>query len=213
MSVCTGAFALAAAGLLDDRPATTHWHHAEELAARYPDVIVNADVLYVDDGEVLTSAGVCAGIDLCLHVVRSDHGSDVAANIARRLVVSPHRSGGQAQFIERPALTATGGLAQTLSFAVEHLGEPLTVSALARHAGSPERSFTRQFQAETGTTPGKWLTAQRIQEVRRLLETTDETVDRIAELTGLGSATNLRTHFARDAACSPTEYRKTFRGA
>ena len=212
MSVCTGAFALASVGLLDGRPATTHWHDANDLVARYPDVLINADVLYVDDGQVLTSAGVCAGIDLCLHVVRSDFGTDVAASIARRLVVSPHRSGGQAQFIERPTVQASGGLAETMNFATENLEQPLTVARLAQHAGRSERSFSRSFLAETGMTPGQWLTAQRVHEVRRLLETTDASIDRIAELTGLGTATNLRMHFTRDAACSPTEYRKTFRG-
>nr|WP_313775686.1 helix-turn-helix domain-containing protein [Mycobacterium sp.] len=212
MSVCTGAFALAAAGLLDGRPTTTHWHDADDLVIRYPDVAMNADVLYVDDGQVLTSAGVCAGIDLCLHVVRSDFGAEEAASIARRLVVSPHRSGGQAQFIDRPSVEASGGLAATMNFATEHLSEPLTVRRLAEHAGSPERTFARTFVAETGMTPGQWLTGQRVHEVRRLLETTDVSIDRIAELTGLGTATNLRTHFTRDAACSPTEYRKTFRG-
>ncbi len=212
VSVCTGAFALAAAGLLDGRRATTHWHHTAELSRHYPDVQVDPDVLYVDAGSVLTSAGVAAGIDLCLHLVRSDHGAEHAALIARRLVVAPHRDGGQAQFVQRPLPPVGSGLADTCVWAMQRLGDPLTVADLARHAGWAPRTFARRFLAETGTTPLRWLTAQRLLEARRLLETTDLPVDQIAARCGLGTAANLRLHLARDAATTPTAYRRTYRG-
>lgn len=212
VSICTGAFALAAAGLLDDRRATTHWNAAAELAARYPKVDVDPDVLYVDSGQVLTSAGVAAGIDLCLHLVRTDHGAQAAVQIARRMVVAPHRDGGQAQFLQRPIPTNGTGLAATCTWALDQLDQPLTVADLARHAGWTPRSFTRHFTAETGTTPLRWLTAQRLLEARRLLETTDLPIDQVAEHCGLGTAANLRLHLSRDASTTPTAYRRAYRG-
>ncbi len=212
VSVCTGAFALAAAGLLDGRRATTHWQDAGELAACYPAVDVDPDVLYVDTGAVMTSAGIAAGIDLCLHLVRSDLGSDRASQVARRMVVAPHRDGGQAQFLQRPLPSAGTGLADTCAWALERLGETLTIPELARHAGWAPRTFARRFLAETGTTPLRWLTAQRLLEARRLLETTDLTVEQVANRSGLGSAANLRLHLSRDAATTPTAYRRIYRG-
>ncbi len=212
VSVCTGAFALAAAGLLDGRRATTHWRSAAELAARYPRVEVDADVLYIDDGHVATSARIAAGIDLCLHLVRTDHGADAAARIARRMVVAPHRDGGQAQYLQRATPPSGTGLAGTCAWALERLAEPLTVNDLARHAGWAPRTFARHFLAETGTTPLRWLTAQRLLEVRRLLEVSDLSVEQIAASCGLGTAANLRLHLARDTGTTPTEYRRTYQG-
>lgn len=213
MSVCTGAFALAGARLLDGRVAATHWASAAELARTYPEVEVDPDVLYVDTGQVLTSAGLAAGIDLCIHVVRQDLGATAAAGLARRMVVAPYRAGGQAQFLTRP-LPATGdGLADTCAWMVAHLGDPLTVDDLARHAGWARRTFARRFLAETGTTPLRWLAAQRLDEARRLLETTDLSVDQIAERSGLGTGANLRLHFSRGLGVTPTAYRHTYQGA
>ena len=212
VSVCTGAFALAAAGLLDGRRVTTHWRDAAALAARHPGVDVDPDVLYVDDGLVATSAGVAAGIDLCLHLVRNDHGAEAAARIARRMVVAPHREGGQAQFVQRPMPAGGNGLASTCAWALERTAEPLTVADLARHAGWAPRTFARLFVAETGTTPLRWLTAQRLLEARRLLEATDLPVDQVAVRCGLGTAANLRLHLGRDASTTPTAYRRTYRG-
>jgi transcriptional regulator GlxA family with amidase domain len=212
VSVCTGAFALAAAGLLDGRRATTHWRDAAQLAARHPNVEVDADVLYLDDGAVATSAGVAAGIDLCLHLVRSDHGAQAAARIARRMVVAPHREGGQAQFLQRPLPAAGDGLAPTCAWALDRLTEPLSVADLARHAGWAPRTFARHFRSETGTTPLRWLTAQRLLEARRLLEATDLPIDEVAARAGLGGAANLRLQLARDAATTPTAYRRAYRG-
>jgi len=212
VSVCTGAFALAAAGLLDGRRATTHWRDALELAARHPGVEVDRDVLYVDDGAVATSAGVAAGIDLCLHLVRGDHGVEAAARIARRMVVAPHREGGQAQFVQRPMPAGGNSLASTCAWALERTADLVTVADLARHAGWAPRTFARRFVAETGTTPLRWLTAQRLLEARRLLEATDLPVDQVAIRCGLGTAANLRLHLARDAATTPTAYRRTYRG-
>ena len=210
-SVCTGAFALAAAGLLDGRRATTHWEDASELADRFPAVRVCPDVLYIDEGAVLTSAGVAAGIDLCLHMVRNDHGAAAAARVARRMVAAVHRPGGQAQFVQRPVPTSGPGLAATYAWALERLHRPLTVTELAGHAGYAPRTFARHFVAETGLTPLRWLTAQRLLEGRRLLETTDLSVDAIARRCGLGTAANLRLHLARDAATTPSAYRDAFR--
>lgn len=211
ISICTGAFALADAGLLDGRPAATHWRDADRLAREYPAVEVRPDVLYVDDGQVLTSAGVAAGIDLCLYVVRADHGADAATCIARRMVVAPHRDGGQAQFIDRPITAgAQTGLADTCAWALNHLAEALTVPVLARRAALSERTFRRRFAAEIGTTPLRWLNAQRIHEARRLLEATSLSIDEVASRSGLGSAANLRAHLARGAATTPTSYRRAF---
>jgi transcriptional regulator GlxA family with amidase domain len=212
VSYCSGAFALAAAGILDGRPATTHWMYAADLARRYPAVHVVPDVLYVDDGQVLTSAGTAAGIDLSLHIVRLDHGSDVANLVARRMVVPPHRDGGQAQYVDVPVAPVedTVVLGPTLDWIVDHLAEPLTVEAMAAHAMVSPRTFARRFRAVTGTTPLQWLLLQRVAHARRLLETTGLPVERIADASGLGSAANLRTHFQRVVGTSPTTYRRTF---
>ncbi|MEU3844738.1 helix-turn-helix domain-containing protein [Streptomyces sp. NPDC028635] len=211
VSVCTGAFALAAAGLLDGRRATTHWMDADELALRHPEVDVDADLLYTERGPVLTSAGFAAGIDLCLHLVREDHGAEAAAELARRLVVPAHREGGQAQYLTRSMPSAGTGMGAVCAWALQRLDEPLTVADLARRAGVSPRTFARRFTAETGTTPLRWLIAQRLHEVRRLLELTDLPVEEIARRCGLGTAANLRLHLARDAATTPTGYRRTFR--
>ena len=212
VSVCTGAFALAAAGLLDHRRATTHWQYAGLLTARYPAVKVDPDVLWVDEGAVLTSAGLAAGIDLCVQLVRADHGSEAAVTVARRMVVAPHRDGGQAQWLERPVPAPGEGLAATCQWALEHLADRLTVADLARHAGWAPRSFARRFAAETGMAPMHWLAAARIREARRLLEATDLPVDIIAARCGLGTAANLRLHLARDAGATPTAYRAAYQG-
>jgi AraC family transcriptional activator FtrA len=212
VSVCTGAFALAAAGLLDHRRATTHWQYADQLAARYPAVKVDPDVLWVDEGAVLTSAGLAAGIDLCVQLVRADHGSEAAVSVARRMVVAPHRDGGQAQWLERPVPAPGEGLAATCQWALEHLADPLTVADLARHAGWAPRTLARRFTAQTGMAPLRWLTAARIGEARRLLEATDLPVEVIAARCGLGTAANLRLHLARDAGTTPTAYRVAYQG-
>ncbi|MFD6891442.1 helix-turn-helix domain-containing protein [Streptomyces sp. NPDC059957] len=211
-SLCTGAFVLAAAGLLDGKRATTHWAHTEELARRHPLVTVDPDVLYVDNGSVLTSAGKAAAMDLCLHLVRLDHGSSVANKIARRLVVPPHRDGGQAQFVTTP-VPAPGNhpLADLFPWALQRLGEPLTVEDLARHARMSSRHLGRHFKSVTGTTPLQWLLTQRIRHAQELLEATDDTVDTIATATGMGTATTLRRHFARTVGVPPDTYRRTFR--
>jgi AraC family transcriptional regulator, transcriptional activator FtrA len=212
-SVCTGAFALAYAGLLDGRRATTHWYSAARLAEMFPACTVEPNALYVDEGRVLTSAGLSAGVDLCLHIVRRDHGEAVGAATARTMVASPHRDGGQAQFIDRPLPGATGSLEPVRGWALEHLAEPLDVETLARHADVSPRTFARRFVAETGTTPLKWLNAQRVLEARRLLEATDLPVEDVAARAGFGSAPSLRQHFRRTAATTPTAYRRAFRGA
>jgi len=208
VSICTGAFALAAAGLLDNRRATTHWHSTERLAARYPRVRVDADVLYVDEGNVLTSAGVAAGIDLCLHLVRSDHGAEAANAIARQMIVAAQRDGGQAQFIERAVPDHGTSLGPTRAWLLERLDEPISVAAMARHAGYSERSFMRRFRAETGQSPLQWLTHARVLEARRLLERSDLPVETVAARCGFGTAATLRTHFARSTATTPTAYRR-----
>ena len=212
VSVCTGAFALAAAGLLDHRRATTHWQYAGDLGARFPAVKVDPDVLWVDEGAVLTSAGLAAGIDLCVQLVRADYGTDAAIRVARRMVVAPHRDGGQAQWLERPVPLPGHGLAATCEWALERLADPLTVADLAGHAGWAPRTFSRQFVAETGLTPLRWLTAARVREARRLLEVSDLPVEAIARRSGLGSPANLRVHLARDAGATPTAYRAAYQG-
>jgi len=212
VSVCTGAFALAAAGLLDHRRAATHWRYASQLAARYPAVTVDPDVLWADEGNVLTSAGLAAGIDLCVQLVRADYGSEVAVEVARHMVVAPHRDGGQAQWLQRPVPPPAESLAGTCEWALEHLAEPLTVAVLARHAGWAPRTFSRRFVAETGIAPLRWLTAARVREARRLLEVSDLAVEIVAARTGLGSAANLRLHLARDAGATPTAYRAAYQG-
>ncbi|MFJ6572232.1 helix-turn-helix domain-containing protein [Streptomyces sp. NPDC091292] len=211
-SLCTGAFVLAAAGLLDGLRATTHWAHTEALAARYPRVTVDPDVLYVDNGSVLTSAGKAAAMDLCLHLVRLDHGSSVANVAARRLVVPPHREGGQAQFVTTPVPAPDSHpLAGLLSWVLQRLDQPLTVEDLARQARMSSRHLGRHFRAATGTTPLQWLLAQRIRHAQELLETTDDGVDTIATATGMGTATTLRRHFNRTVGVPPDTYRRTFR--
>ena len=210
-SLCSGAFVLAAAGLLDGRKATTHWLYADELARRFPAVDVDPDVLYIDNGDVLTSAGTTAGIDVCLAMVAADHGADLANTLARRLVAPPHRSGGQAQYVEaRTPQTPQNGLGPLVDWMRQHLAEPLTVAAIAKHAGVAERTLIRHFHATIGTTPIKWLTAQRVLHARRLLETTDLPVEAIARSCGLGSAANLRKQFGRALSTSPNSYRRTF---
>jgi transcriptional regulator GlxA family with amidase domain len=211
MSICTGAFALAAAGVLDGLHATTHWKHIEDLERDFPAVKVDRDVLYVDEGEVLTSAGACCGIDLCLHVVRRDLGALVANQIARGLVAAPHRDGGQAQYVPAPVAEAgEASLSETREWALRRLDEPLTLRVLARHAGLSQRTFMRRFTEETGTTPLQWLLGARLGRARELLETTDHPVDRVAQDCGLGTAANLRLHFRRALGTTPTAYRRTF---
>lgn len=212
VSICTGAFALAAAGRLDGRRATTHWRDVDDLAARHPRVHVEPNVLYVDEGDVLTSAGVASGLDLCLHILRCDHGAALAASIARRIVVPPHREGGQAQYVEQPVPKhPDGSLAPTRAWALEHLDAPLTVRELAAHAHVSERTFARRFAAETGTSVLTWLVARRVDAARALLETTSASIDDIAGECGFGTAANLRKHFHRRLAITPTAYRRAFR--
>jgi AraC family transcriptional activator FtrA len=213
VSVCTGAFTLAEAGLLDGRRATTHWRHTEELARRFPEVQVDPDVLYVDDGDILTSAGTAAGIDLCLHIVRLDYGAEIANMLARRMVVPPHRDGGQAQFVQEP-VPAEGVLADpfadTLIWVQEHLDEPVSVAQLASRSAMSGRTFARRFRAAHGTTPHQWLLRQRVIFAQRLLETSDLPVEVVASRCGLGTATNLRQHFQRIVRTSPNAYRRAF---
>jgi transcriptional regulator GlxA family with amidase domain len=213
VSLCTGAFTLAAAGLLDGRRATTHWLWSDELSRRYPKVNVDPGVLYIDEGDVMTSAGTAAGIDLCLHIVRLDYGAEAANVTARRMVVPPHRDGGQAQFVRQPVPppSLSDPFADALVWAQEHLDEPIAVDGLARRAAMSPRTFARRFQEQHGTTPHQWLLRQRVAYAQRLLETTDLPVDVIAGRCGLGTATNLRQHFQRVVRTTPTAYRRTFR--
>jgi transcriptional regulator GlxA family with amidase domain len=211
-SLCTGAFALAAAGLLDGRRATTHWAHTGALAARYPQVEVDPDVLYIDNGSVLTSAGKAAAMDLCLHLVRCDHGSAVANLVARRLVVPPHRAGGQAQFVTAPVPASdTHPLAELLPWVTQRLDEALTVEDLARQARMSSRNLGRHFRTVTGTTPLQWMLTQRIRRAQELLETTHDSIEAIAAAVGMGTATTLRRHFNRTIGVPPDAYRRTFR--
>ena len=212
MSVCSGAFALAASGLLDGRRATTHWRHAGHLAEMYPAIRVELDVLYVDDDPILTSAGTAAGIDLCLHLVRKEFGSGVANAIARRMVVPPHRDGGQAQYVERPVPNSgdQAPLAPLLQWAQEHLAEDLTVDWLARRMHMAARSFARHFQASVGTTPYKWLLDQRISTAQDLLERSRLSVEEIAGRCGFKTAAAFRVQFGRRVGVSPTRYRQQF---
>ncbi|HET7483823.1 MAG TPA: helix-turn-helix domain-containing protein [Solirubrobacterales bacterium] len=214
LSVCTGAFALAHAGLLDGRRATTHWAFAAELARRFQAVEVDASVLYVDEGAVMTSAGLSAGIDLCLHAIRKDFGAAVGERVARHMVSAPHRDGGQAQFIERPGPPEAGAnssLEETRRWAAERLDRPLDVAAMAGHAGVSPRTFARRFREETGATPLQWLLSQRVYEARRLLEETDLPIEAVAWRAGFGTAASLREHFRRVTETTPTAYRRSFR--
>jgi transcriptional regulator GlxA family with amidase domain len=213
-SICTGAFTLAAAGLLDGRTVTTHGMHAAELTRRWPAVRVEPNVLYIDDGQILTSAGAAAGLDLCLHIVGRDHGTRIANTLARRLVIPPHRDGGQAQYIEQ-ALVADGAasIGPSLDWATAHLELPLTVEDLAGRAMMSPRTYARRFRQATGTTPLQWLCAERVRRAQDLLENTDNTIERIAALCGFGSAHQLRVHFTRVNQVTPHAYQRTFRSA
>lgn len=213
VSLCTGAFVLADAGLLDGRRATTHWMHAERLAREHPEIDVDPSVLYVDNGDVLTSAGTASSIDLCLHIVRLDHGAEIANQLARRMVVPPHRDGGQAQYVDHPIDTRPGRdlFAETLDWAVEHLSTSITVDELAERSAMSPRTFARRFVESTGTTPHQWLISQRVQAAQRMLESTDHTIEFIADACGFGTAANLRAHFQRAVHTTPSRYRDTFR--
>jgi transcriptional regulator GlxA family with amidase domain len=212
MSICTGAFVLAAAGLLDGRPATTHWYHAERFRRFFPQVRLDPTVLFVDDGDVLTSAGVGAGIDLCLHVIRQDFGSEIANRAARRSVVPPWRDGGQAQYIEHPLPRPSGAsTANTRDWVLKRLDEPMTLRAMAAHASMSVRTFTRRFREETGVSPAQWLLQHRVDHARQLLETTDLGVDQVARRSGLGTAASLRQHLQTSIGVAPSAYRRTFR--
>jgi transcriptional regulator GlxA family with amidase domain len=213
MSVCTGAFALAYAGALDGRRATTHWGWAGELAKRFPRVRVEPNSLFVDEGQVLTSAGLSAGIDLSLHVIRRDFGAGAADRVARHMVAPPHREGGPAQFFKPQEESHGGSLEPTRRWIAERLGEPLDVASMSRHAGVSPRTFARRFREETGTTPLQWLLSQRVLEARRLLEESDLPVETIAWRVGFGTAASLRDHFRRATATSPSAYRRSFRPA
>jgi transcriptional regulator GlxA family with amidase domain len=212
MSICTGAFVLAEAGLLDGRDATTHWAYADRFRRRYPLVRLDPEVLFIDEGDLLTSAGVAAGIDLCLHLVRRDHGAEVANRAARRCVVAPWRDGGQSQFIERPLPTFAGATtARTRSWALQRLDEPLDLRLLAQHARTSVRTFTRRFREETGLSPNQWLIGQRIEQARRLLESTDLAVDQVARRCGFATAVSLRQHLHAVVGVSPGAYRRMYR--
>jgi transcriptional regulator GlxA family with amidase domain len=211
-SICTAAEVLARAGLLDDRPAATHWRHAPGFAARYPAVRVDAQVLYIDDGDVLTAAGAASGVDLCLHIVRRDHGVEAANRVARACVVPPHRDGGQAQYVDHPMPgSPESSTAATRAWALDRLDTALTLADLAAHAAMSVRTFTRRFRAEVGVSPNRWLVQQRVALARRLLETTDLPVDEVARRAGLGTAASLRLHMAATVGVPPTAYRRAFR--
>lgn len=213
VSVCSGAFLLAQTGLLDGRRATTHWQYADEFAAAYPAIDVDPGVLFVDAGDgIFTSAGTAAGIDLCLHIVRLDHGAEVANKVARRMVVPPQRVGGQAQFVDVlvPDVCSDDPIARTLDWALAHIDRPLTVDGMAAQALLSPRSFARRFRAATGTTPMQWLLRQRVMHAQRLLEASDLPVDLVAQRCGFGTATALRVHFRRQVGTTPAAYRRTF---
>ena len=212
VSLCAGAFVLARTGLLDGRRAVTHWSSCAALAEQFPDVLVDPSVLYIDDGDILTSAGSAASIDLCLHVVRTDLGAEVSNRLARSLVVQPHRAGGQAQYIETPLPVDGPGqpLTEVISWMSAHLEEDVSVDELARRAAMSPRSFARHFVAVTGSTPYKWLLRLRVERAQLLLEATDLPVEAVAHRAGLGDATNLRKQFRRQLATTPTAYREAF---
>ncbi|WP_323122436.1 helix-turn-helix domain-containing protein [Burkholderia alba] len=215
VGLCLGAFVLAEAGLLDGRPATTHWAWADEFARRYPRVKLDPNVLYVDDGTLMTSAGTAAGLDCCLHVLRKRYGAHVASRVARRLVVPPHRQGGQAQYVEQPvaANPRDGRLADLFDWVRAHLDLPHSLDSLAARMLMSRRTFTRHFRLATGTTVGAWLLAERLARAQQLLETTEQPIDAIAHAAGFGSDASLRQHFAAAFDTSPSGYRRTFRGA
>jgi AraC family transcriptional activator FtrA len=212
ISLCTGAFVLAELGLLNGRRATTHWTECDDLARRYPDIAVDPGVLYVDEGDVLTSAGSAASIDLCLHVVRRDYGSDIATQLARELVVPPQRDGGQAQYIQTPLpeVETSGLFADTIAWAQHHLSESVTVADLATRSAMSPRTFARRFVAATGTTPHQWLQRQRVHLAQQLLEVSDLSIESVAQSSGFCTAGNLRKHFTRVMQTSPQAYRRTF---
>lgn len=213
VSLCSGAFVLAAAGVLDGMRATTHWQQAAKLAQWHPSVDVDPAVLYVDNGQVLTSAGRSAALDLCLHIVRRDFGAQVANDVARQMVVPAHRPGGQAQYIAHSVPSRdSDGMGALLQWAGARLDSSLTVDRLAREARMSTRTFARRFQAATGTTPRQWLLSQRLDRARELLESTDLSVDQISERCGLGSSANFRSHFGAVVGTTPTAYRRAFRG-
>ncbi|MDN5855886.1 MAG: helix-turn-helix domain-containing protein [Actinomycetia bacterium] len=212
-SICTGAFVLAAAGMLDGCRATTHWKSCDRFRRLYPHIELDPNVLYTDNGEVLTSAGEAAGVDLCLHLIRRDHGAAVAADVARAVIVPPHREGGQAQYIPRPVAertVSTTGAAR--AWALEHIDRPLTLRELAAHATTSTRTFTRRFREEVGLSPQQWLTEQRLHLARELLEQTSLPVDQVAADAGFGTAASLRQHLHAALGVSPSAYRTTFRG-
>ncbi|MEU1125727.1 helix-turn-helix domain-containing protein [Streptomyces sp. NPDC005899] len=214
VSICTGSYVLAAAGYLDGRPATTHWSAADHFQRLFPTVRVDPDVLFIDDGAVLTSAGVAAGIDLCLHIVRRDHGSAVANDVARRTVVPPHREGGQAQYIQRPVPDARSAATTAARvWALGRLEQPISLRDMARQESMSVRTFTRRFRAEVGVSPGQWLTQQRVERARQLLETTDLSIGEVARDAGFGTATSLRQHVQAALGVPPTTYRRAFRSA
>jgi len=210
-AISTGAFALAATGLLDGRRATTHWHYTRQLAARHPAILVDENVLFVDEGSVLTSAGAASGIDLCLHILRGDVGMAASNHAARRLVAAPYRSGGQAQYVPHSVPEPLGErFAATREWALHRLGGPLTLDALARHARVSPRTFSRRFAADTGYTPMEWILRARVDLARELLERSELGIERIAADVGLGTGANLRAHFRRLLGTTPSEYRRTF---
>ena len=211
LSICSGSFVLAATGLLDGKRATTHWRYAEAMRSRYPAIDVDPDVLYVDEGQLLTSAGSAAGLDLCLHLIRRDRGPAIANHVARRLVIPPHRDGGQAQYVERPVAVRERDLLGPVMDAMRRrLADELPLATLAAMAAMSERSFIRRFKASTGTTPADWLTTLRVDRARELLEGSTLSIDLIADRTGLGTATTLRHHFRRKLGTSPGVYRQRF---
>ncbi len=212
VSICSGVFLLAETGLLDGKRVTAHWRHADRLKALYPSLHIEPDVLYVDEGSILTSAGSAAGIDLGLHIIRLDYGAEIANEIARRLVMPPHRDGGQAQYVRDSGRSPLeGGLAPVLEWAQSHLAKELSVEDFAWKAKMSPRTFARRFREQTGTTPHQWLTHQRLFAAQRRLETTEETIDQIAEAVGMQTAVTLRQHFSRALRTTPTVYRRRFR--
>jgi AraC family transcriptional regulator, transcriptional activator FtrA len=214
VSICTGAFVLAASGLLDGRRATTHWMYAGDLQARYPRVELDPSVLYVADGTIMTSAGTAAGIDLCLHIVTADHGADVAATVSRRMLMPLHRSGGQAQYVDTPVPQARGDeMTELLAWAVTRIPAGLSVGDLARRAAVSPRTLTRRFRQATGLAPGEWLQGERLRLARRLLETSDDPIERVARHAGYDTPVAMRAQFARRLRTSPRAYRRTFRAA